>query len=352
MAKKASSAMESSGEFSYEDMIKALKSIKGSQSFIGEDEIKHSCTIDRVQTDFATVDFLASGGISEGRVTILAGDTGSGKSTLSFGVVGALQRKFKASGNPKMTLIYDIEGNYDANWAETQGVDNKYVIVKRTPIIEDAFGEMDTLISTGFIGTLIIDSLDAMLAKKVDGTDYGNSMGGTAGALAMHLPKLFAKIVEFNVTTIIIKQCRVKMNTNSPGEVLTFSGGKALRHFADSIFILKKLSNHNLTYNPVKIKAEKTRSARMGLVLEIPLCVHGYDIVRDLVNLAIMHGVIKQSGSWMMYNDYKVQGAENLVNALREDLDTYNEIKTTVYKEIINISKVVGESIGEINLEE
>lgn len=351
MSKKSVSNTVSS-DLSYDDMCKIIRGIKSSSAtLLGEKEIVEFCQVSRHSTGVPTVDFLTSGGLTIGRITILAGNISSGKTTFTLQLIASMQKRFAEENKKKMILYYDPEGSYDVSYAKALGIDQNFMIIKRTRVIEDAFDEMDTLVSTGLIGMLIIDSLDGMIARKVDDSDYGNSMGGTAGAVAMHLPKLYSKLLDHNITTIFIKQARVKLGGYagpSGAEILTFSGGKALRHFADSIFIMNRLSNKNLEYTPVKIKAEKTRSSRMGLTLEIPIGNCGIDPVRDLVNIAITHGVVTQSGCWLIYTkdnvNIKSQGTEKLIALLRENQEYLSVIKKDIYDNIISISSIVGNS--------
>lgn len=338
-----------SSDLSYDDMVKVLKGIKSNTyTYIGQKEIDETFTCNKIKTGIPTLDFLTSGGLSEGRLTIFAGNVSSSKTTMSLHSVSAVQKHFKENGITKMCLWYDVEGAYDADRAKELGVDPDFIIIKRTKVIEDAFAEIDDLVSTGFIGMLVIDSLDAMVARKVDDSEYGNTMGGAAGAVAMHLPKLFNKLMEMNVTSIFIKQARVKLAMGAPGEILTFSGGKALRHFCDSIFMVNRLSNRNLTYTPIKINAVKTRSSRMGLTLEYPLGDNGVDKVRDMVNLAIAHGRIEQAGAWLTFNGEKYQGLDRLLAYINSNEKAKKAIELDVYNNIIKTNTLEIESIDDV----
>lgn len=350
-------ALASAEGISYEDMVKILKSVKtSSATYIGED-IAQVCTIRKIPTGLPTIDFMLGGGITYGKITILAGNISSAKSTSTQQIIASMQKYYKENNIQKMVLYYDPEGAYDIEYAKNLGVDINYMIIKRTKVIEDAFSEIDNLISTGLVGMLIVDSLDAMIARKVGDSDYGNTMGGTAGAVAMHLPTLFNKLLEHDVTTIFIKQARVKLDAfGARGEVLTFSGGKALRHFADTILIMNRLSNRNLTFTPIRIKAEKTRSARMGLTLDMPLGECGIDKVRDAIHLAVEHGMIKQSGSWLFYqsgdSDVKMQGVEKMVEFFRQNPTAFNIFYDDVTNGIIFKEDIIGVSKEEIITED
>lgn len=341
---------------SYDDMVKILRSLKSSSTtYIGSKDIGEVFKTKKIRTGIPSIDFLTSGGLSHGRITIFAGNVSSGKTSSSLQIVAAAQKAFKEAGVNKMCLWYDVEGAYDVDRANQLGIDQEYMIIKRSKVIEEVFAEIDDLISTGFIGFLVIDSLDALVARKVDDSDYGNTMGGAAGAVAMHLPKLFNKILEHDVTSIFIKQVRVKLGGMAmPGgaEVLTISGGKALRHFADSIFIMNRLSNRNLSYTPTKIKADKTRSSRMGLTLEMPMIETGMDIVRDLINLAIAHDFVSQTGAWVHYGGEKYQGIEAFISTMKTNKTEFNKLYRDVYENIIITNNLDIAGVDDITVEE
>lgn len=333
-------------DLSREEMISIIKELSGNTAIVGNKEITELCTINRIETGIPIIDFQLGGGITEGRITILAGNPSSGKSTNTLYIIKALIDRWKAAGEKKFVLYFDVENSYDTAYATAIGIDQDYVSIMETKVIEDAFQKADALISAGFIGAMVIDSLDGMICKKVDDNAYAHTMGGTAGALAMHLPNLYSKISEFNVTTIIIKQARVKLDAyGAKGEVITFSGGKALRHFADTILILKRKSNNKLTYTPVSCKAEKTRSSRMGLTLDIPFGTIGIDIERCLFQLAQAHGIVSTAGAgWTSFGEFRIQGEDNFVAAIKSNPDLYNAIREKVYNELIYVYDIIGQS--------
>jgi RecA/RadA recombinase len=344
-----------SSKLTYEEAVKAIKAMKGSQSIIGS-EIPELCTVRKIPTGIPTFDYELGGGISEGRITIMGGKPSSSKTTTTLqGPVKALIEEIKANGETKFGLIIDSEGGYDSAYARALGVDEKYLIIKRRKVIEDAFQEIDDLISMGIIKFLVIDSLDTMVSKKTDDNKYAATMGGTAGALAQHLPVLYDKIMEYNVTTIIIKQARVKMGGYNPSgqELIQISGGYALKHLADSIFIVNRLSNRNLSYTPIQIKGEKTRSSRMGLVLDMPLGKCGIDIIHDAVSLAIAHKlIVSGGGGWTQLTDdegniiIREQGLDKFVDKIKADKKLSEALLKSVYENIIN-TNLVGVSTTE-----
>lgn len=344
---------------SREDAIKILKKASKTQSIIGTEEIDKLCYVEKIPTGIPTIDYLGGGGITRGCLTILGGETGSSKSTSTLFIIKSFIKYIKENNLNQFIVIIDPEKAFDPEYAKAIGVDTDYLIIKRNKVIEDGFAEVDILVQTGFIFSIIIDSLDGMIARKVDDNSYENTMGGTAGALAMHLPNLFSRLVEYNVTSVIIKQARVKMGgySGSGQEVITISGGKALLHFADSIFITKRLSSYKLSYQPIQVKAQKTRSSRMGLVLDMPLFINGgvgIDICRDLFSVAVTHNIITVAGGgWTTFTlgeeTFREQGSDNFINIMRNNKALYDKIHDEVYSKIIHVSSVIGTSntIGE-----
>lgn len=273
------------------------------------------------------------------------------KTTMTLQIVAKIIRDLKASGQKKYVLYFDPEGAYDAAYATQLGIDQSYMIINRVnKVIEEAFQIADDMISMGFVEAMVFDSLDGMVARKTDENAYQATMGGASGAVAQHLPNLFSKIIEYEVTTIFIKQARVKMGGYNPSgqEIITFSGGYALRHFTDSIYVLgRRKRQGNEGMNDIVIKAEKTRSTRMGLDCVIPLPVRGLgiDMVTDLVALAIGQGIISTGGGgWTTYRTFKEQGLVNFVDAISESPEILKELKEDIYDNIINKMSVVGVS--------
>ena len=178
-------------------------------------------------------------------------------------------------------------------------------------------------------------------------------MGSLAGSLSAHYPNLCQIMAANDVTGLSVRQARVKMNTMSPGEIITYSGGKAYTHHQDNVFIMKRMSNRNLSYTPIQIKAEKTRSARMGLVIDMPLGQCGIDRVRDLVTLAANHNIIEVGGGgWTTFEGFKCQGLDNLIEKVRTEPDMQKLLYDKVYNDVIDVSDIVGvhNTIGDVEI--
>jgi len=329
---------------SYEDAVKLIKSFKGSQSIVGE-EINKACSIERYITNIPTLDFL--GGVTKGRVNMFVGPKSSAKSTACYLLIAKHTREIDESGETKFVLVWATEG-YDAAYASSLGVNNKYVIIKRTKVLEDGLKECEELIRLGIVKAMMWDSLDMTIARKIEDNAYEATRGSNAGAYSDHLPKFYNALLEFEVTSYWIKQARVKQGgySQSGAEILHMNGGKILEHIPDNIYFFKRMSNYNLTYTPVQIKCEKARSSKIGMVLELPLSECGFDIVRDAVNLGALVGFFNKAGSWYNFTingkEFKVQGQENIIDEFREDNALFQEYLKYIYdKYILNSTGIV-----------
>lgn len=321
---------------------KILRGKDNADLIIGRDEIAKYCKLNKIETGIPTLDFMWSGGITEGRWTTLAGNPSACKSTTTLQILPSLQAHTIAKNEDKYVFYSDAEGSFDFEYAAAHGVNLDRLIVCREKVLEKMFEKAAELIHQGLIGAMVIDSLDGLVPKKSDDNSYGNTMGALSGAISAHLPNLFNATLANNVTTICIRQARVKFNPVPGPEVITFSGGKAYRHFQDSVFIMKRLSNKNLTYTPIQVKAEKTRSSRMGLSFHMPLGDLGIDKVRDLVSLACAHNIIESGGAgWMTYDGVKLQGQEKFVDRIKSDPDMFKSLKEKVYSDIIRVDKLL-----------
>lgn len=351
MASAKKSATKDVADLSFDEITKLLRSIsKDKFALFGEKEITEFCTVERIRTNLPSIDYLLGGGITKGRVTCIAGEESAGKTTITMQIVAEIVKDLKARGSFKRVLWNDVEGAWDPKRAKQLGIDQEYIQVVREKVIEDFFAYADKMISTGFIEAMVVDSLDNMIAKKVEDNAYSATMGGTAGALGQHLPNLFGKIIEHNVTSIFIKQAREKVGGFNPtGRTqLIINGGRTFKHDCDSILILEKRSNKDLDYNPIAVKAQKTRSARLGKTYLFSLIANGGDSVRDLVKLAIDNGIVAMGGGgWTTYGELRVHGAEAFINHLRNNPDDLAKLWDHVYREVIEGDTcTVGEEDG------
>ena len=323
------------GRLSYEEAVAMMKSFKGSQSIIGE-EINVLCKVERYITNIPTLDFL--GGVTKSRVNIFAGPKSSGKSTATYILLAKHTREIKESGEIKFVLVWATEG-YDAAYASALGVDNKYVVVKRTKVLEEGLKECEEVIRAGFITAMLWDSMDMTVARKSEENLYEACRGSNSGAYSEHLPRFYNVLQEFGVTSYWIKQARLKQGFTGGAEVLVMAGGKIVEHIPDNIYFFKRMSNFNLSYTPVQIKCEKARSSKIGMVLELPLGELGFDLIRDIANLASIVGHLEKSGSWLSFNikeeSIKLQGINNVIDFLKDNPEKLKVFWNDVYDKYI-----------------
>lgn len=334
----------STGNLTYEEVLKAIKGLKGSPSIVGNDEIMEHCLVERYITDIPTLDFL--GGVTKSRVNLFVGPKSSSKSTSCYLLLAKHTREIKESGRVKFVLVWATEG-FDSAYAKALGVDLDYVIIKQTKILEEGLSECENIIRMGVIEAMLWDSMDMTVPRKIQDNDYEATRGSVAGANSDHLPRFYNCLLEFGVTSYWIKQARVKQGFTGGAEVLVMNGGKILEHIPDNIYFFKRMSNYNLTYTPVNIKCEKARSTKIGTVLELPLSDLGFDKVRDIVSVAFLVGhIVKGGAGWSTFEvngkEYKLQGQENIITFLKENSDVLKGFWKDVYdKYILNNPGIV-----------
>lgn len=342
MAKKESSRIDIK-QLKPAEIRKLILGKDSSGVIVGKEDIEDQCTLVKIRTNMPTYDYIGGGGITEGRWTAIVGNPSACKTTTALQVIPAIHKHQSAQGDDRYTAYMDPEGSFDQKYASGHGVDLSRVIIVRKKVLEESFEYVADLIQKGLVGSLVWDSLDGQVPRKTDDNSWGNTMGSLAGALSAHLPNLFNMTMDNNVTSLCIRQARVKMNVQSKGEIITFSGGKAFEHFMDAIFITKRLSNLNMSYTPIQIKAHKTRSHRMGLILDAPLGANGIDRIRDMVTIAMNHGLIEVAGGgWTTFGEFRCQGADKFVEYVRDNKIVQKELYDRVYNEIIDVANVVG----------
>jgi recombination protein RecA len=350
MAVKKESARIDISQLKPAEIRKLILSKDSGGVIFGKEEIEEQCTLIKIRTNMPTYDYIGGGGFTEGRWTSIVGNPSACKTTTALQVIPAIHKHQSVQGDFRYTAYIDPEGSFDQKYATGHGVDLSRVIIIRKKVLEDVFEYVAELIQKGIVGSIVFDSLDGLVPRKTDDNSWANTMGSLAGALSAHLPNLFNITMDNKVTVICIRQARVKMQTVSKGEIITFSGGKAFEHFQDAIVITKRLSNLNMSYTPIQIKAHKTRSHRMGLILDAPLGVNGIDRIRDMVTIATNHGLIEVAGGgWTTFGEFRCQGADKFVEYVRENSNVQVELYNRVYNEVIDVANVVGVSntIGE-----
>lgn len=297
---------------------------KGSIMKLGENTEQK---IEVIPTGCMTLDIaLGIGGVPRGRVIEIYGPESSGKTTVSLHIIAEAQ---KLGGT---AAFIDAEHALDPYYAEKLGVNIKDLYVSQPDNGEQALNICDTLVRSGAVDIVVIDSVAALTPKaEIDGEMGDNHVGLQARMMSQALRKLTGIINKSNTTVIFINQLREKVGVMF-GSPETTTGGKALKFYSSVRLDVRKVDSikdgAEIVGNRTKVKVVKNKMAPPFKVAEFDI-IYGKGIsqVGCVVDIALELGIIKKSGSWFSYNDEKIaQGKENVKETLVKNEDLYNEI--------------------------
>ena len=283
--------------------------------------------IDVIPTGCLTLDIaLGIGGIPRGRVIEIYGPESSGKTTVSLHIIAEAQKKGGTAA------FIDAEHALDPVYVEKLGVKLDDLLISQPDNGEQALNICETLVKSGSIDIVVVDSVAALTPKaEIDGEMGDNHVGLQARMMSQALRKLTGIINKSNTTVIFINQLREKVGVMF-GSPETTTGGKALKFYSSIRFDVRKKDTIkdgvNIIGNRTQVKVVKNKLAPPFKTAEFEI-VYGQGIsqVGCVIDLALDKDIIKKSGSWFSYNDEKIgQGKENVKGYLEQNQDIYNEI--------------------------
>ena len=273
---------------------------------------------------------LGIGGYPRGRVIEIYGPESSGKTTLAIHAIAEAQ---KAGG---IAAMIDAEHAFDRTYAKKLGVNVDTLLISQPDNGEQALEIADSLIRSGAIDIVVIDSVAALTPKAEIEGDMGDSkMGLQARLMSQALRKLTANISKTNTCCIFINQLREKIGVLF-GNPETTTGGNALKFYASVRLDVRKTQQlkdgDDATGNRARVKVVKNKMAPPFRKAEFDI-VFGEGISKygEIVDLGVELGVIKKSGSWFSYNDSKLaQGRDAVKQLLRDNPELCEEIEAKV----------------------
>ncbi len=291
--------------------------------------------IDVISTGCLTLDIaLGIGGVPRGRIIEIYGPESSGKTTVSLHIIAQAQ---KEGG---VAAFIDAEHALDPSYAEKLGVNIKDLYVSQPDNGEQALNICDTLVRSGAVDIVVIDSVAALTPKaEIDGEMGDNHVGLQARMMSQALRKLTGIINKSNTTVIFINQLREKVGVMF-GSPETTTGGKALKFYSSVRLDVRKIDaikeGVDIIGNRTRVKVVKNKMAPPFKTAEFDIIYgKGISAVGCIVDLATDLGIIKKSGSWFSYNDEKIaQGKENVKEALLKNQELYNEIEKLILKQV------------------
>ena len=315
---------------------------KGSVMKLGEFK---AMEIEAIPTGALSLDIaLGIGGVPRGRIIEVFGPESSGKTTLALHVVAEAQ---KMGGE---AAFIDAEHALDPVYAKKLGVDIDNLIVSQPDTGEQALEITESLVRSGALDVIVVDSVAALVPKaEIDG-DMGDShMGLQARLMSQALRKLAGAINKSKTVLIFINQLREKIGIMF-GNPETTTGGRALKFYASVRMDIRRIENikqdGEVRGNRVRVKVIKNKVAPPFREAEFDVMYgEGISKVGNVLDMAVNLDIIQKSGSWFSYNGERVgQGRENVKKYLKENPDILEEVEQKVRD---NFQKAFEQSLGE-----
>lgn len=302
---------------------------KGSVMKLGDKG--NSMDVETVPTGALSLDLaLGLGGIPKGRIIEIYGPESSGKTTVTLHMVAEVQKRGGIAG------FIDAEHALDPAYARNIGVDIDNLYISQPDNGEQALEITETMVRSGAVDIVVVDSVAALVPKaEIDG-DMGDShVGLQARLMSQALRKLTAAISRSNCIVIFINQLREKVGVMF-GSPETTTGGRALKFYASIRLDIRRIESlkmgGEIVGNRARIKVVKNKIAPPFKEAEFDI-MFGRGISRegDVLDLAANTGIVVKSGAWYSYNDAKIgQGRENTKQYLTEHPQILDEIENKV----------------------
>ena len=315
---------------------------KGSVMKLGEFK---AMEVEAIPTGALSLDIaLGIGGVPRGRIIEIYGPESSGKTTLALHVIAEAQ---KMGGE---AAFIDAEHALDPIYARKLGVDIDDLIVSQPDTGEQALEITESLIRSGALDVIVVDSVAALVPKaEIDG-DMGDShMGLQARLMSQALRKLAGALNKTKTVLIFINQLREKIGVMF-GNPETTTGGRALKFYASVRMDIRKIENikqdGEIKGSRVRVKVIKNKVAPPFREAEFDI-VYGEGISKagNILDMAVNLDIIEKAGSWFSYNGERIgQGRENVKKYLKENPDILKEVEGKVRD---NFAKAFEQSLGE-----
>jgi len=302
--------------------------------------------VDTIPTGSLALDAaLGVGGVPRGRVIEIFGPESSGKTTLATHVIAEAQKK---GGN---CAFIDAEHAFDASYAAKLGVNIDDLLVSQPDAGEQALNICDTLVRSGALDVIVIDSVAALVPQAEIEGDMGDShVGLQARLMSQALRKLTGSINRTKTCLVFINQIREKIGVMF-GSPETTTGGRALKFYASVRLDIRRIGaikdGADVVGNRTRVKVVKNKVAPPFKNAEFDIIYgEGISSVGELVDLAVDHEAMQKMGSWYAYGDIKVgQGREAAKTWLRENPRLRQEIEKRI-REVLGITSTERASNG------
>ncbi len=309
---------------------------KGSVMRLGQREV---IEIEAIPTGSLGLDIaLGIGGFPKGRIIEIYGPESSGKTTLTLHVIANAQ---KLGGT---CAFIDAEHALDPVYAKKLNIDIDNLIISQPDTGEQALEIADTLVRSGAVDVIVIDSVAALVPKAELEGDMGDShMGLQARLMSQALRKLTGSISRTNCMIIFINQIRQKIGIMF-GNPETTTGGNALKFYASVRIDIRRIGQikdkDQMLGNQTRVKVVKNKVAPPFKIVEFDILYgKGISKIGELIDLGVTAGIVEKAGSWYSYKDQKLgQGKESARQYLIDNSGIADEIEAIIRKNIATVA--------------
>ncbi len=273
---------------------------------------------------------LGIGGLPKGRIVEIYGPESSGKTTLTLHCVAEEQRK------GGVCAFVDAEHALDPQYAKKLGVDLDELLISQPDTGEQALEITETLIRSGAVNMIVVDSVAALTPQKELEGDMGDSAPGLqARLMSQAMRKLTAAISRSNCMVIFINQIRMKIGVMF-GSPETTTGGNALKFYSSVRLDIRRIGalkdRDEVVGNATRVKVVKNKVAPPFKVVEFDIMYgEGISKMGELLDLGVKAGIVEKSGSWYSYGDERIgQGRENAKTFLKDNKSVAYEIEDKI----------------------
>lgn len=281
-----------------------------------------------------SLDIALGGGYPKGRIIEVFGPESSGKTTLTLHAIAEIQK------NGGTAAFIDAEHALDPAYAKKLGVDTANLLVSQPDNGEQALEICETLVRSNAVDIIVVDSVAALVPQAEIEGDMGDAhMGLQARLMSQALRKLTGIINKSKATVIFINQIRMKIGVMF-GNPETTTGGNALKFYASQRIDIRRIGQikvgEEIIGNRTKVKVVKNKIAPPFRTAEFDIMYNeGISRTGDVLDLAVLHGVVGKSGAWFDYKDAKIgQGREATKEYLKNNPKVLDEIEKETRKKV------------------